>query len=68
MNYFLIFLAVTGWLAAAILMAIIMILSLAFGASEELKKEAILDIVKKHNTHRTSVWSLHNEKEIPFGD
>lgn len=68
MTFILIFLAVSGWLAAFILMSIVMVLSLAFGASLELDGKAKQGNIDTNNPYRTKVWSMNKEKEIPFGD
>jgi len=68
MTLFLIFIAAAGWLAAFILLGILMILSLAFGASQELVKEELKDTLKRTPKHKTHLWSSAKEKEIPFGD
>jgi len=51
------------------LMSIIILLSVALGAAEELDFKAGQPSIDKNNKgSRTLLWSPIKEKEIPFGD
>lgn len=68
MTLFLIFIAAAGWFAAIVLLSIVMILSLAFGASQELVKQELQDTLKQTKGQSHKMWSPFKETEIPFGD
>lgn len=62
-------LAIFGWLAALILFSILILVSLAFGASQA----ELLSIKKdvetvKNGKSSTSVWNINPHKETPFSD
>jgi uncharacterized membrane protein YraQ (UPF0718 family) len=68
MTLFLILMAVFGWLAAFICMAIVIVISMAMGAHDELMKEQMKNTIEQAKKTRTFMWSPTKEKEIPFGD
>jgi uncharacterized membrane protein YraQ (UPF0718 family) len=68
MTLFLLLMAIFGWLAAFICMAIVIIVAMAMGAHEELMKEQIKNTIEQTKKTRTLMWSPNKEKEIPFGD
>lgn len=49
MTLFLILMAISGWIAAFILLVVVIVLMLAFGAAQELTKQEIQDILKNTN-------------------
>lgn len=68
MTLFLLLMAIFGWLAAFICMAIVIVVSMAMGAHDELVKEEIKNTIEQAKKTRTLLWSPIKEKEIPFGD
>lgn len=68
MTLFLALMAIFGWLAAFICMSIVIVLSVAMGAQEELMKEETKNTIQQSTKHRSFMWSPYKEKEIPFGD
>lgn len=69
MTFFLALMAIFGWLAAFIMFGILVILSVALGATHDLEPVAKEHSIDKNNKGtRTIVWSSNKEKEIPFGD
>jgi len=68
MSIFILIFALLGWVFAFVFFILLMVVSLAFGAAQELLKEQN-DIKVNGNTRtKTKLWSLAKEKEIPFGD
>lgn len=68
MTFILIFLAVSGWLAAFILLSIVIVITLALGSVTDLDDKTLPTKIDDNKPYRTKVWSINKEKEIPFGD